>query len=317
MSQISQKILNYLREEFDDSSLEFILPPSKLDGGYETTIYQFKLNSDQTSFSQHLILRQFRKEHSPNHSIKEKIVQNSLFDQGFPVPYVHFACTSKKHLGTPFTIMDYVEGEILPFVFGPDTNVVLGNMHSELHSVDPSALKKHLTSEGLETQADHLDVKINQFQKARNRLPWLDNIINWLIDHKPSKPEYESICHGDFHPGNILAKDKAVSAILDWSCFYIGDPLMDVALTLVVFNTATKNLIPTFDADIESQKYLEAYQNKKSVDNNRLKYYQVFGCVNAVIAGTKGVTVWTQPNIQRDLVETIKKYSGVLIQIPG
>jgi len=93
--------------------------------------------------------------------------------------------------------------------------------------------------------------------KATEYLPWLKEIVMWLIENKPSECEYPSICHGDFHPGNLLAKDGEVTAILDWSTCRIGDPVMDVASTLVVFNAATKHIIPSFNSSVVSQKYLQ------------------------------------------------------------
>jgi aminoglycoside phosphotransferase (APT) family kinase protein len=112
-----------------------------------------------------------------------------------------------------------------------------------------------------------------------------EDICTWLIENRPPKCEYPSICHGDFHPGNLLAKDSVVSAILDWSCCHIGDPAMDVASTMVVFNAATKHLIPSFDSNIETQKYLNAYKSVRDLNEKHIEFYQVLGCVIAFLLG--------------------------------
>ncbi len=137
------------------------------------------------------------------------------------------------------------------------------------------------------------------------------------MENRPSECEYPSICHGDFHPGNLLAKDSAVSAILDWSCCQIGDPAMDVASTLVVFKAATKHLIPSFNSIIETQKYLEAYKNERDLNEQHLEFYQVLGCVIALFAGTNGVLVWTQTPIQYELLHIIHKFSKIRVKVPG
>ena len=74
----------------------------------------------------------------------EREVHNTLVDQGFPVPYVHYACIDHKFLGYEFLIMDHVPGEILPFVFAQDTNAVLGKTHAAIHNADPSKLNQVL-----------------------------------------------------------------------------------------------------------------------------------------------------------------------------
>ena len=76
------------------------------------------------------------------------------------------------------------------------------------------------------------------------------------------------------HSGNLLAKDGEVTAILDWSCCRISDPVMDVASTLVVFNAATKHIIPSFDSKIEAQKYLEAYRSERDLNEQYLRFFK-------------------------------------------
>jgi len=55
----------------------------------------------------------------------------------------------------------------------------------------------------------------------------------------------ERLCHGDFHPGNILFNEKAEDrpVIIDWSAATRGNPLADVARTSVLFEQAE---IPSF-----------------------------------------------------------------------
>lgn len=316
-NQISGKLLSFLKEELGDTNIDFASPPTKLEGGNETTIFHFKLNAGQPPLSKHLILRKFRKEHRPKHAIMEKIIHNSLVDQGFAVPYVHFSCTNDDYLGSQFLIMDYMPGELLPLVLGPDTDIVLGKTHAALHNANSNRLNEDMIAEGFGGRQHSIEGKLDWLLKVCEHLPWLENVVRWLIENRPSECDFSSICHGDFHPGNLLAKDRAVSAILDWSCCQIGDPVMDVASTLVVFNAATKHLIPSFDSNIETQKYLEAYKSKRDLDEQYLEYYQVLGCAIALFAGTNGVLVWTQPPIQNELINIIYDFSKIHVEVPS
>ena len=47
----------------------------------------------------------------------------------------------------------------------------------------------------------------------------------------------DSICHGDFHPDNILVAGKGKEVIIDWTNAYTGCPLSDVARTRILITT--------------------------------------------------------------------------------
>jgi uncharacterized protein (TIGR02172 family) len=51
-------------------------------------------------------------------------------------------------------------------------------------------------------------------------------------------PEGNKLCHGDFHPGNILLSPKG-PMIIDWLTGSRGDPLSDVCRTVMIFETVT------------------------------------------------------------------------------
>lgn len=44
-------------------------------------------------------------------------------------------------------------------------------------------------------------------------------------------PEGRQLCHGDFHPGNVLRRRDGGYALIDWGKASRGDPAADVALT--------------------------------------------------------------------------------------
>jgi hygromycin-B 4-O-kinase len=50
-----------------------------------------------------------------------------------------------------------------------------------------------------------------------------------LIDDCP--PAARALVHGDFGDGNVIADGQRITAVLDWDCAMVGDPLYDVANT--------------------------------------------------------------------------------------
>ncbi|WP_300459529.1 hypothetical protein [Desulfobacula sp.] len=64
-----------------DTKVDYKIPPSQLQGGYDTSIFQFKLKNVQSLLSGPLVLSVFRKFHPPKQAIMESVIHNSLVDQ--------------------------------------------------------------------------------------------------------------------------------------------------------------------------------------------------------------------------------------------
>jgi aminoglycoside phosphotransferase (APT) family kinase protein len=316
LSKVSDNLLYFLREETGDTNLDYETAPSQIQGGNETSIFRFQLKRVHSSLSRPLVLRVFNKSNLPKHAIMESVVHNSLADQGFPVPYVHFSCIDHKYIGYQFLIMDFLPGDILPLIFEQDTPTVLGKTHAELHNADSTQLSKDMIMEGFGGKQYSVEGWLDQLRKASERLPWLEEIVLWLIENKPSECRHPSICHRDFHPGNLLARNFEITAILDWSCCRIGDPVMDVASTLVILNAATKHIIRSIDVEVETRKYLEAYTRKRDLDERLLEYYQLLGCAIFLFAGANGISIWTQAPILNELIKIIYDFSKIQVRIP-
>jgi len=97
ISSVSNNLLSFLREMNGDSKIDYQIPPSQLQGGFDTSIYRFKLKNISPPLSEPLVLRVFSKSHSPIQAIKESVVHNSLIDQGFLVPYVYYTCIDQQN----------------------------------------------------------------------------------------------------------------------------------------------------------------------------------------------------------------------------
>jgi aminoglycoside phosphotransferase (APT) family kinase protein len=317
ISKIAENLLYFLREEIGDSKIGYEIPPSQLQGGFDTSIFKFKLKNAQQSLLKPLVLRIFRNYHQPKQAIKESVVHNSMVEQGFPVPYIHFASIDEKYLGSQFLIMDFMTGALLPTIFNQDTPIKLGNKHAMLHNADPSQLSEALTAAGFGGRQYRTEGRLDYLIKVSEHLPWLEEIVCWLVKNKPPNCEQPSICHGDFHPYNLLAKNGEVTAILDWSSCSVGDPAADVASTWVIFNAATKHLIESFDATGETQKYLDAYKCVRDLDEQHLQYYQALFSAFRLFIGIKEVVIYTQVPIRNELIDIIYDLSKIHIDVPG
>jgi len=69
---------------------------------------------------------------------------------------------------------------------------------------------------------------------ARAALP-TESIRACALDRLAGSPDGDSLCHGDFHPDNVLVT-VAGPAIIDWIDAAHGDPAADVARTLLLLS---------------------------------------------------------------------------------
>lgn len=138
---------------------------------------------------------------------------------GVSVPAVHETTTFD---GRPGMIMDRIDGADLLTIVGKQpwrlcwTGRVSGRLHAALHNV--------VAPDGL--------VSLKEMLRSRiERSPLVpDDVRKIALEALQPLPDGERICHGDFHPGNILATDGE-PVIIDWANVSRGDPAADFART--------------------------------------------------------------------------------------
>ncbi|QGQ95456.1 hypothetical protein EHS13_11460 [Paenibacillus psychroresistens] len=99
----------------------------------------------------------------------------------------------------------------------------LAALHYELHSYDASGVL-----------SQQKKVLANNIQGA----PFLSELEKSRIrDYLESLPEGNLLCHGDFHPDNVLIGEE--SWIIDWMTGTAGNPAGDAARSVILFEYGT------------------------------------------------------------------------------
>jgi aminoglycoside phosphotransferase (APT) family kinase protein len=325
IDQIASKLIAYLRNELDDATLTYDSPLTQLRGGFETAIYRFQLKGVQEELNRPLVLRLYPTFYGPENALWESSIQNALAKEGYPVAKAYVICADKSILGGAFFIMDFLSGT--PMMAAPIETIpgILGRAHAVLHGIDPDPLVKSLRQQGISEGRYRLDRQVGYMHDVADELPWIRDGVNWLLEHWPPEPERLAICHGDFHPLNILVQDGEVTGVLDWPGFLIGDPALDVGNTVLLTTVPFKHLASTLlgpafagvDWDNSSRQYLDAYQAQLPLDSTNVDYYRVRRSINALIEGYRGHQLWQHPAIRRDLIDFIHQFTGVRITLPG
>ena len=156
-----------------------------------------------------------------------------------PVPQALFFCEEREVIGTPFYVMERLDGRVMSNYALPEVEAsdrasylfALAETLAVLHRVDwVGAGLADYGKQGafFERQIARWTHQWKASKTADNA--HIDFLIEWLPTHIPPGDE-TTIAHGDFRLGNLMfhPKEPRVIAVLDWELSTLGHPLADVA----------------------------------------------------------------------------------------
>ena len=232
---------------FDEARLAALLR-GRIDGlGAALRVEQFKGGQSNPTFliesgARRLVLR--RKPPGallPSaHAVdREYRLLRALEGTGVPVAHAHLLCEDPEVIGTPFYVMDCVDGRIfwdpsLPGMAPAERGALYDEMNrviAALHRVDPAAVGLADYGKPGNYFARQVARWTRQYRAAETeRIEAAERLIEWLPAHLP--PEGETrIVHGDYRLDNVIFDPQAprILAVIDWELSTLGDPLGDFA----------------------------------------------------------------------------------------
>eukprot|EP00252_Welwitschia_mirabilis_P008884 TRINITY_DN21132_c0_g1_i1.p1 TRINITY_DN21132_c0_g1~~TRINITY_DN21132_c0_g1_i1.p1 ORF type:complete len:833 (+),score=156.89 TRINITY_DN21132_c0_g1_i1:185-2683(+) len=171
-----------------------------------------------------------------------------------PVPKVFCLCHDANIIGTPFYIMEYLEGRIFmePGLVGIDPKqrraiyLSIAKTLAAIHNVDVDAVglgnygnRENYCKRQVERWAKQY-LASTGYGKAE-RSPKMLELINWLQAHIPVedsiKGSKSGLVHGDFRIDNLLfhPNEERVIGVLDWELSTLGNQMTDVAYSSMPF----------------------------------------------------------------------------------
>lgn len=178
---------------------------------------------------------------------REYKIMSALAETDVPVPVMRHLCEDGGIVGTPFFIMDYLEGRILDDTSLPgdfsqeDRTLIFDSMNealAHLHSVDFKAIGLSDYGKPENYIGRQIDRWSKQFEAAKtDPMPAMEALMDWLPKSRPQQDEI-SIAHGDFRMGNLIlhpTKPKVI-AVLDWELSTLGHPLADLAYNCMPYS---------------------------------------------------------------------------------
>ena len=183
------------------------------------------------------ILKLFREGFTLSNVQYEERIARTVFEAGLPVPAVYGIVEVEERYGIVF---DRVDGPSMgeEMLNKPRELTHLMELFAELHS------KIHTTTvHGLPSQHQKLASKIQSTPRLSKKQR--ETALSALA----SLSEGNKLCHGDYHPFNILMSSRG-PVVIDWVDATEGNPHADVARTLLLIQLAKPDLI----RDIEQRK---------------------------------------------------------------
>ncbi len=206
---------------------------------------------------------------------REYRVMKALAATDVPVAKMIALCEDERVIGTPFYLMEHVEGRVLwdPALPGmtPADRAAhydeLNRVIAALHAVDYRAVG--LGDFG--RAGGYVPRQIARWSKQYEaggaaRIPSMDRLIEWLPEHVPTGDE-TAIVHGDFRIDNVIfhPTESRILAVLDWELSTLGHPLSDFAYHVMAWRLKAGEFRGLADCDFAAlgipteTEYVDAY----------------------------------------------------------
>jgi len=350
-SEIAKRLLHHLARAFACPDAVYLAGPARIQGGFDTTIFGFTLDRVPPPLQGPLILRLSHADADPARVKLETIVQNTLANMDFPAPPVMVTESDASILGGPFMVMRRVPGKPLgqaiegfsagsPFAKRVrlllDLPVILSGIIEQwvdvqirLHQLPAETLLQAVKIAGIDARVITFEGQLARLRTVVERcgLIGVEPALTWLHQHRPSQAQ-AAICHGDFHPLNILADNDKPTGVIDWPNVVIAEPAMDVGSAIANISAVPINLPWALRVAAQAaigtalRRYERAYRARRPLDDEAVRYYQVFRAVAQLVpvgaaraTGRAGGGAFHSAVGAGNLIALIRRLSGVSVRL--
>ncbi len=219
-----------------------------------------------------------------------------LSEQGsIRVPRVYWYEGAREVLGSPFFVMEYVDGRV------PSDNPpyhVVGWLHefrpeerrqlwmsglqamAAVHTLDVAPLLGTIFPAAPNART-YLEEQLEEYRQfiawglQAERYPLLARAEQWLRRNAPER-EQVRLCWGDARIGNQLFRHTECVALLDWEMARIGDPQQDLAWFLALDRCFSEGLGVQPLAGLGGrEESIAAWERTTGLRADRIEYYEV------------------------------------------
>jgi aminoglycoside phosphotransferase (APT) family kinase protein len=238
-------------------------------------------------------------------------------------------------LGAPFLIMQRLPGETMWSAAAKAKSAAtyfaiprrLAEIHARLHGVSGELLRDSALTFGVDLATIGVDARVEDVGRRIDRagLGGLSEGARWLTRNRPAPAQAEVICHGDFHPHNIMVEGGKLSGVIDWADVTLAEPTHDIAGLRVIALYADQG-VPRWarpPTDLARRlmvaRYMSVYRAAAPLDTRNLPYYEAIRILSALaFTGEDRPQVgnpWNAPQTKARLIRQFERVSGVRLRI--
>nr|AWK67838.1 ACD [Dunaliella tertiolecta] len=205
----------------------------------------------------------------------------SKHHSGVPVPRPLLLCNDKSVIGTPFYLMEFIEGAVyvdpnMPEA-APDTRRDVYQQMVRCLAALHNAPVRELGLQNFGDPQGYCARRLKRWTQQYNAsvaepMPEVLRLVEWLKDHVPPEdlnPERPSICHGDFRLDNLMFAPSAsgrpvLHAVLDWELSTVGNRWADVAYNCLPYHLPRAGILQCLNMPLApgiptEQEYVQTY----------------------------------------------------------
>jgi len=214
-------------------------------------------------------------------------LMDAAYRSGVKVAKVLWNCADVSILGSPFFIMEYVEGVSIGRKVIQDPTlaqaraVLPQQMAAQLaliHRMSVNDLeflaRPHAGLTAAQTSLHQTHVILEELNIQNPTWEWC---LRWAERHAPYNAP-ETFVHGDFRLGNLLVDAAGLTAVIDWEFGHVGDPDEELGYVCMRdwrFGNGTQRFAGLSDRETFLQAYEQA--SGRSVERTAVDWWEILG----------------------------------------
>ena len=310
-----------------------VVAASALAGGLDNFVHALRLDGEALppEWRAELVARVSPSADRSAEARTETEIQNWCAAKGYPAARVLALLDGDWSIGRPAQIVERAPGTTMLDAMASSPRRArslirrLAELHAQLHSLphgdwpapDARALTAPRRLALVRTRAANGDHALaEQLTRVEHALAAL-------------RPAPVAVCHGDFHPLNVIVGASGGAIVIDWTDASLDDRHADVARTVALLRSAAvaggssiERVLLTVVGPVLAFAYLRAYRRLLPVDRDRLRAWETVHLVNGLAqiaslgdaefaSASAGQTFpkWLVRSLQRRLDRTLRRVS--------
>jgi aminoglycoside phosphotransferase (APT) family kinase protein len=210
-------------------------------------------------------------------------------EAGVLVPRPRWLCDDPSVLGTPFFLMDRLEGEsvgrriVREPAFAEARRMLPKQMGEQLALIHrlavthPAVVALPQPSSGTAPSLAALERATQQLWKLGEPHPALELAARWLRQQAPQTMDCVLV-HGDFRIGNWMIGPEGLRGVFDWEFAHVSDPAEDLAWPCVRSWRFGQDQL-RFGGVGEAEEFFAAYEQAsgRTIDRRAIAFWEMLG----------------------------------------